>query len=322
MQQALLLGTSLLNSALLVYLLRCNRQLIAWSGDDRRRRALLGRFGLDLETVAAARDLAFLSGCAYYDDEARVVQSVRAHFVGRVGVRLVRLRKLASGAVYVAVALSDGRLLIAVRGTNDANDWFSNANVISLNLFSASTAETPSGVGVHKGWSARAETVYADVMALGLIAGGETAPTRLQIGGHSMGGAVSSIVAVLIAERARFASPIDILTFGAPPIAGSDVVHVACLENAHRFVRPGDVAARPFLTFVQHGVQVDIEPSRFRCTHTSSNVGQLRAASAGGALKTAQQLRALGTEPHEIRGYFKDIDRLFAMMTRGASPRL
>lgn len=300
---------------------------------DALDRAMLARFGLDRSTAQLARTMAFLSGCAYYDDAARVEKSVRAQF-GSAKVT-VTFRRLASGAQYVAVRLAD-ELFVAVRGTNDVGDWMTNAAIV--NLFS-STADTPFGVGVHKGWMARANDIFNDMLQLELItiatsisdtAEQLTAPdhhrrrdqssvSRMVFGGHSMGGAVASILAVLVSERARCPAAIETVTFGAPPIGGSDVVQLTCLDNAHRFVRPGDVVPRSFWagqTFVQHGFEVVIEAGRFRSTHMSSALGQQRAAGAGGALKSAMLLRALGAEPHSVGGHYREIARLCMEMER------
>jgi hypothetical protein len=321
--------------ALLGVAVRKQCQIQAHLSRDAVSRAMRERFGLDLSDAQMARTMAFLSACAYYDDAARVEQSVRAHF-RHDKVVTVTFRKLASGAQYVAVRLAH-ELLVAVRGTNDVGDWMTNAAIV--NLFS-STAETPFGVGVHKGWMARANDIFTDMLQLELIhidqkttsssttvASGATSATRksmselsrIVFGGHSMGGAVASILAVLVSERARCMAAVETMTFGAPPIGGSDVVQLTCLDNALRFVRPGDVVPRSFWagqTFVQHGFEVVIEAGRFRQTHTSSALGQQRAAGAGGALKSAMLLHALGAEPHSVVGHWRDIGRICEAMER------
>jgi hypothetical protein len=326
------------NLALLGVAVRTQWQIESRLSRDALDRALEERFGLDLRSAQTARTMAFLSACAYYDDAARVEQSVRAHFGANVVVVTVAFRRLASGAQYVAVRLTH-ELLVAVRGTNDVGDWMTNAAIV--NLFAA-TADTPFGVGVHKGWMARANDIFADLLQLELIqiAGDakeseqssardsnaasrsdrrRDALSRLVFGGHSMGGAVASILAVLVSERARCMAAVETVTFGAPPIGGSDVVQLTCLDNAQRFVRPGDVVPRSFWagqTFVQHGFEVVIEAGRFRRTHTSSALGQQRAAGAGGALKSAMLLRALGAEPHSVVGHYRDIGRICEEMER------
>ena len=50
--------------------------------------------------------------------------------------------------------------------------------------------------------------------------------SSLILTGHSMGGAVASLLAVLLVDEARWASPIDVHTFGAPAVGGSDIAQV------------------------------------------------------------------------------------------------
>lgn len=62
--------------------------------------------------------------------------------------------------------------------------------------------------------------------------------------GHSMGGAVASLLACLFAEHAHWPGALAVNTFGAPAIGGPDVSRLPCLRHAHCFVRPGDVVPR------------------------------------------------------------------------------
>lgn len=135
-----------------------------------------------------------------------------------------------------------------------------------------------------------------------------------------MGGAVASLLAVLLVDEARWAAPVRVYTFGAPAVGGPDVAQLACLERSHRFVRPGDVAPRrvPVSGYEQHGFDVLIESGRFSCLHSRSARGRARLASEGGVLKTAQLVRALGVEPHNIAGYFREIDNICVLMQRAA----
>lgn len=57
-----------------------------------------------------------------------------------------------------------------------------------------------------------------------------------------------------------------------------------------------------------------LEPNFFDRVHSSSHLGRQRAESAGGVLQTAALVKALGFEPHDIVGYFREIEALFGTM--------
>lgn len=123
---------------------------------------------------------------------------------------------------------------------------------------------------VHKGFRDYADVVLSDGLAERLITSLKKNPREtLYITGHSLGGAVATLVAVRLADSGVSMEQLKVMTFGAPAIGSK--AFAASYENKIDLIRvvlKGDVIKK-FLSklgYVQFGKVLECEPS-----HTSDH---------------------------------------------------
>ena len=96
--------------------------------------------------------------------------------------------------------VSNGRLFVGIRGTENADNWLRNLRYYPSRI---------SGLGlVHAGFKSAASDLLDDVKSLL-----SDSQLKLVFSGHSMGGAVASILAETLAKEGIFSA---VRTFGAP----------------------------------------------------------------------------------------------------------
>ena len=97
-----------------------------------------------------------------------------------------------------------GQYVVATRGTVSIYDWMSD--------FAAAMEPGPSGCSVHAGFNRVAKSVLPSV--IGALRNKN--PSRVHVVGHSLGGAVSNIIAASLSEAFGMCGGVDLYTFGAP----------------------------------------------------------------------------------------------------------
>jgi len=123
-----------------------------------------------------------------------------------------------------------GELAVVTRGTATGHDWLSNINVI--------TNRGPSGYPVHAGFQQVFKSIEESISTA--LKGKN--PSRIHCVGHSLGGAVSNLVAFKLSEEGH---GVSLYTFGAPRVGMQGMTQhlVAQLgeENIYRVYNPADV---------------------------------------------------------------------------------
>lgn len=95
-----------------------------------------------------------------------------------------------------------GEMLVAVRGTQEGRDWLTNAHM--------SGKPGPSGRPVHEGFCNTANSILAQLRPM--LQSATNRPSCIHIVGHSLGGAVATI----IADALHGSQTVKLYTFGAP----------------------------------------------------------------------------------------------------------
>lgn len=116
--------------------------------------------------------------------------------------------------LYTAIAgpssqVPPGSLIIAIRGSHTANDWYTN---VHARLVPWTAGTTPGHGKVHHGFLAVAR-VALDAR---LVMDAARAAKRICVIGHSLGGAAAVIVAAHFIELGIPADSIQVFPFGAP----------------------------------------------------------------------------------------------------------
>ncbi len=123
-----------------------------------------------------------------------------------------------------------GELAVVTRGTATGHDWLSNFNV--------TTTRGPSGYIVHAGF----QQVFKSIEESINIALKSKNPSRIHCIGHSLGGAVSNLVASKLSSEGH---GVSLYTFGAPRVGMNGMTqHLASRlgeNNIYRVYNPADV---------------------------------------------------------------------------------
>jgi V8-like Glu-specific endopeptidase len=179
------------------------------------------------------------------------------------------------------VAMTDTFAMVSFRGTESRGDWFYNANV---------PGRTRDYGVVHRGFLGAFQAVeYRLQKALSQLNG-----RRLLVTGHSLGGAIATIMA---AEWQRTMPPTWVVTFGQPAVCRGEskmFMRINYAGRFFRFVNDDDVVARV--------------PPRYE------HVGRLLHFDAKGNLQNRQKLpkeKGAVTETLEL----ESLDQGPAMMT-------
>ena len=137
-----------------------------------------------------------------------------------------KVRHIKSGESNVIVLVNSELLLIAFRGTNDAEDWVKNVNFIPVST---------SWGHVHSGFQNALDDVWVDLLAT--VREYRTTNQPVVVTGHSLGGAMAILASLRLASVGL---PPDLtVTFGQPPV------------GYESFSRGFDLAA-PLIRFVNH----------------------------------------------------------------------
>lgn len=149
-------------------------------------------------------------------------------------LRCVRLLK-ASYAIPLRpnIVVRDGTLFITIKGTDCFRDVLTDVNV-SMCTFENHYYHA------HRGFVDDFTEIVDDVMHAV-----DTASTRVVVTGHSLGGAVATLLAVAIREH-HPTLPLSVFTFGSPKVCCSPLArhHNRIVATTYRFVNDRDLVPR------------------------------------------------------------------------------
>ena len=165
-------------------------------------------------SVVVNRFMAFVA----YNDEAGIKSRIDAQTVGivKTGGFSYLPGSFYSGPTglqrFMATGTVNGEktLVLAFRGSSEGSDWAHNFQFIQA----AWNYGTQTGT-VHSGFKGQFDDKLSDWAALvkETIAAGNK---KVIVAGHSLGGALSNLAAMYVAEAGFGHSSIDVITFGAP----------------------------------------------------------------------------------------------------------
>lgn len=142
------------------------------------------------------------------------------------------------------LAYNNDLVVIAFRGTEDFKDWISNAQVWENKI--NKTPNCDQTVRVHEGFYRAIKSVTKDGRLFARIAELQQTGRKFYITGHSLGGALSTLMAYFSAENQAI-SVEGVYTYGQPPIGDSEFrqcYEAQLLEKTFRFVNHKDVVPR------------------------------------------------------------------------------
>lgn len=140
------------------------------------------------------------------------------------------------------VCVTDEALIITVQGSESRRDWLNNIKVIKTEFH---------GIRAHKGFAWCAESILPDVLAA--IARDPVKPVIVT--GHSLGGAIATLLAVAMRPQA-----VKLITFGQPRVSTSRELKLALYGEYIRVVNGSDVVPRsPWLGYSHAGTCVYLD---------------------------------------------------------------
>ena len=267
--------------------------------------AALAKFSVaaaDAELDAAEIRLvcAICSMGAYSDDESYLMRSM----LNERGWLIERIAKKNNRADAKGYLVSRGDVMIlAIAGTESLKDVEVDFRVGRVHLndnTTLGTKEKNAGdrIFVHRGFRDYADVVLGDGLAERLKTSLEKNPNAtLYLTGHSLGGAVATIVAIRLADAGLSTAQVKAITFGAPAI-GSHALAATYADKIDltRVVMSGDVIKKSLraLGYVHFGKTL-----KYNQSVTSDHMAHKMAVyldcairdyySAGGTLQYAAQ---------------------------------
>ncbi len=169
--------------------------------------------------LESAWRLAVLAEIAYRDDPAASLLPFAEHYR--------RLEVFREAGAFGFVVADDRNLVVALRGTDEAIDWVTNLKTAQTRGF---------GGAVHRGFLDALALIWPQVWAK-VIEARDNEQT-LWLTGHSLGGALATILAARFAEEGL--EPYLTCTFGSPRVFSPKAAS-AYLPRLYRFVNKGDL---------------------------------------------------------------------------------
>ncbi|MEE9412919.1 MAG: lipase family protein [Methylococcales bacterium] len=199
------------------------------------------------------------------------------------------------------LAYNNDLVVVAFRGTEDFKDWISNVQVWENKM--NKTPNCDQSVRVHEGFHDAVKSVVKDGQLFSRIAELQQTGRKFYITGHSLGGALSTLMAYFSAEKE--AINIDgVYTYGQPPIGDSEFrqcYEAQLLDKTFRFVNHKDVVPRlkPNDSLKHVGLLLFLD-----------NDGNLLTEEPKGLLNTTKNVldNAL-IKSHSIDAYISDLEK-------------
>ena len=250
---------------------------------------------------AYAPSLAYLmaqvSSAAYESDKNNLIETLSG-----LGLTLDDIRiKESNTGTQGFLAYNNDLVVIAFRGTEDFKDWISNVQVWENKI--NKTPNCDQKVSVHEGFHRAVKSVTKDGALLSRIAELQQTGRKLYITGHSLGGALATLMAYFSTEDQ--AIKIDgVYTYGQPPIGDSEFrqcYEAQLLDKTFRFVNHKDVVPRlkPNDSLKHVGLLLFLDDD-----------GNLLTEEPKGLLNTAKNVldKAL-VKSHSIDAYVSDLEK-------------
>ena len=237
---------------------------------------------------------------AYSDNESYLMRSM----LNERGWRIERIAKKNNRADAKGYLVNRGDVMImAIAGTESLKDVEVDFRVGRVHLNDNTTLDAKEKnisdrIFVHRGFRDYADVVLSDGLAERLKTSLEKNPNAiLYLTGHSLGGAVATIVAIRLADAGLSTAQVKVITFGAPAI-GSHALAATYADKIDltRIVMSGDVIKKSLgtLGYVQFGKTL-----KYNQSVTSDHMAHKMAVyldcairdyySAGGTLQYAAQ---------------------------------
>ncbi|MEE9345495.1 MAG: lipase family protein [Methylococcales bacterium] len=199
------------------------------------------------------------------------------------------------------LAYNNDIIVIAFRGTEDFKDWVSNAQVWENKI--NNTPNCDQKVSVHQGFHTAIQSVTDDGKLFSRIAELQQTGRKFYITGHSLGGALATLMAYFSTEDQ--AINIDgVYTYGQPPIGDSEFrqcYEAQLLDKTFRFVNHKDVVPRlkPNDSLKHVGLLLFLD-----------NDGNLGTEKPDGLLNTAKNvLDTALVKSHSVDAYVSDLEK-------------
>ncbi len=142
---------------------------------------------------------------------------------------------------FALAAKKGDHYIVAFRGTQDLGDWFTDADAVQMGLSRrlSGGAAAWDGTRAHQGFQLLAVSLSTQVYA---AAQGFKPKVPVYVTGHSLGGAVAALIAVMLTARAK-RSDVRMYSYAAPRVG--DPAFVAAydqlLPTSYRVVNLADV---------------------------------------------------------------------------------
>ena len=267
---------------------------------------LSGCFGMSSSTKteqcpAYAPSIALLTAsvsAASYETDSAQLNSI----LSGLGLTLDKLSIKDSGTgTQGLLAYNDDIVVLAFRGTEDFKDWLGNAKVWENEIKSGPVCDQT--VKVHQGFKDAVHAITRDGALYQRISELQKAGRKFYITGHSLGGALATLLAYFSTTESNF--KIDgVYTFGQPPVGNSgfkQCYDAQLLDKTFRFVNYKDVVPRlkPNDSLKHVGLLLFLDKD-----------GNLGTEKPSGLLNTIKNIADTAlVESHSISEYVKDLDK-------------
>lgn len=197
-----------------------------------------GSIAPDGFSFAAAYSLAHASHLVYENDLERVAKEIERSNAG-----LAAFSSLANPFSFAAtqgmVIETESRLILVIRGSESKDDWLLNLQAKQRRVW----FDVPGKV--HKGFWRALKHIW-DPVVVPLMAASKSSRKKVVICGHSLGGAIATVVAARIAYKFDRESIASVYTYGQPRVGNAKFatyVNEQFKGAFFRFVNNRDVVA-------------------------------------------------------------------------------
>lgn len=255
----------------------------------------------ELEETELRMVCAICSMGAYSDDDSHLMRSMVTERGWQIET-LSQKNNRANAKAYLVT--KDDTKILTIAGTESLKDVEVDFRVGRVRLYDdgSSTANkkiTSDEVFIHRGFRDYTDVVLGDGLAERLRASLEANPNEtLYITGHSLGGAVATIVAIRLVDAGIPKDRLKVITFAAPAV-GSQALANAYEDRIDltRIMMKGDVIKKSLrkLGYVQFGKVIEYE----RSNAASKHFGHLMAVYLDCAIR--DYLNAGGNFRHDAQ---------------------
>ncbi|KAL4435114.1 hypothetical protein ABPG74_003607 [Tetrahymena malaccensis] len=148
------------------------------------------------------------------------------------------------------------QIVIAIRGTDNLNNWITNLKAFPVDFPSCVECQ------IHMGFRDHAQSVQEDINLCVKSILKQYINAKIVITGHSLGGAIATLVSIEVLKYLKTKDQVSVYTFGAPKIGNQNFVDYLNqqIPNSYRIVNYYDAVPHlPFkqiLDFKHHGYEI------------------------------------------------------------------